>query len=220
MRCHGNNREGSGNIPALIRVRDRYQRQQFLDLISTGRRMMPALSLLSESEKNAIASFILEDTPARQQNSYPCQKGRQLFSTALPHRRVTINSLTRKAIPQWWPALGTLNAIDLTTGKIAWKVPLGEYAELKAKGLPATGTENYGARGNHGRGRLYRRFARRKVQSLSQGHGPSLGNNAAGSGFCHPAVYRIGGKQFVVIACGGGKLRTPSGDAYVAFALP
>jgi quinoprotein glucose dehydrogenase len=30
----------------------------------------------------------------------------------------------------------------------------------------------------------------------------------------------VNGKQYVVVAAGGGKLGTPSGDAYVAFALP
>ena len=40
------------------------------------------------------------------------------------------------------------------------------------------------------------------------------------SGFATPATYEIEGRQFVVIACGGGKLGTKSGDAYVAFALP
>ncbi len=40
------------------------------------------------------------------------------------------------------------------------------------------------------------------------------------AGYATPAVYAVGGKQYVVIACGGGKLKTRSGDRYVAFALP
>lgn len=39
---------------------------------------------------------------------------------------------------------GTLNAIDLSTGKTARKVPLGEYPKLKAQGIPKTGTVNFG----------------------------------------------------------------------------
>ena len=38
--------------------------------------------------------------------------------------------------------------------------------------------------------------------------------------FATPATYEVNGKQYVVIACGGGKLGTKSGDSYVAFALP
>ena len=39
------------------------------------------------------------------------------------------------------------------------------------------------------------------------------------AGHATPAVYERNGKQYLVIACGGGK-GTKSGDAYVAFALP
>ena len=50
--------------------------------------------------------------------------------------------------PDGYPAVeppwGTLNAIDLNKGEIAWKIPFGEYPELAAKGLRHTGSENYG----------------------------------------------------------------------------
>ena len=39
-------------------------------------------------------------------------------------------------------------------------------------------------------------------------------------GYATPTTYMAGGRQFLVIACGGGKMGTRSGDAYVAFALP
>ncbi|HEY8747839.1 MAG TPA: hypothetical protein VIM11_07685, partial [Tepidisphaeraceae bacterium] len=40
-------------------------------------------------------------------------------------------------------------------------------------------------------------------------------------GYATPSTYAVGGRQFVVIAAGGGgKQRTRSGDEYVAFALP
>ena len=40
------------------------------------------------------------------------------------------------------------------------------------------------------------------------------------AGYATPATYEVNGRQFVVIACGGGKVGTKSGDAYIAFALP
>ena len=40
------------------------------------------------------------------------------------------------------------------------------------------------------------------------------------AGYATPATYSVNGRQYVVIACGGGKMGTKSGDAYVAFALP
>jgi quinoprotein glucose dehydrogenase len=39
-------------------------------------------------------------------------------------------------------------------------------------------------------------------------------------GYASPATYQVGGRHDVVIAAGGGKMGTKSGDAYVAFALP
>jgi quinoprotein glucose dehydrogenase len=40
------------------------------------------------------------------------------------------------------------------------------------------------------------------------------------AGYATPATYSVNGKQYVVIACGGGKIGSKSGDSYVAFALP
>jgi quinoprotein glucose dehydrogenase len=39
-------------------------------------------------------------------------------------------------------------------------------------------------------------------------------------GYATPATYEVNRRQYVVIACGGGKMGTKSGDAYVAFSLP
>ena len=55
---------------------------------------------------------------------------------------------TNSSIPEGYPAIappwGTLNAINLNTGEYAWKIPLGEYPALVAKGMKDTGSENYG----------------------------------------------------------------------------
>jgi quinoprotein glucose dehydrogenase len=40
------------------------------------------------------------------------------------------------------------------------------------------------------------------------------------AGYATPATYTVGGRQYLVIACGGGKIGTKSGDSYIAFALP
>jgi quinoprotein glucose dehydrogenase len=128
--------------------------------------------------------------------------------------------------PDGYPAVkppwGTLNAIDLNTGDYLWKVPLGEYPELIAQGLPPTGTENYGGPVVTAGGVLFiaaskdenfRAFDTRTGRELWRHKLPA-------GGFATPATYEVDGRQYVVIACGGGKMGNKSGDSYVAFALP
>ena len=40
------------------------------------------------------------------------------------------------------------------------------------------------------------------------------------AGYSTPTTYEIDGRQYLVVVCSGGKLGTPSGDSYLAFALP
>jgi len=98
---------------------------------------------------------------------------------------------------------------------------LGHDTAFKQAKEP-TGTENYGASVVTKGGLLFiaatkdgkfRAFNKRNGQLLWETDLPA-------PGFATPAVYEQNGKQFVVIACGGGKLKTVSGDSYVAFALP
>jgi quinoprotein glucose dehydrogenase len=39
-------------------------------------------------------------------------------------------------------------------------------------------------------------------------------------GYATPILYVVNGKQYVVIAAGGGKMGTKSGNSYLAFSLP
>ena len=129
--------------------------------------------------------------------------------------------------PDGYPATatpwGTLNAIDMNTGEHAWTIPFGEYPELAAQGFTNTGSENYGGPvvtagglvfiGATNHDRKFRAFDKTTGRLLWETTMPFSGNGT-------PATYEVAGRQFVVIAAGGGKARDgKSGGAYVAFAL-
>jgi quinoprotein glucose dehydrogenase len=121
------------------------------------------------------------------------------------------------------PPWGTLSAIDLNEGRIVWQVPLGEYPELAARGVRNTGTENFGGTIVTAGGLVFIGGSKdEKFHAFDKRTGKLLWEyKLPAGGYATPATYAIGGRQFVVIAAGGGgKPRTKSGDTFVAFALP
>jgi quinoprotein glucose dehydrogenase len=128
--------------------------------------------------------------------------------------------------PDGYPAVkppwGTLNAIDLNTGEFRWKIPLGEHAALTARGVPPTGTEQYGGPIVTAGGLLFIAATQdARFRAFDKATGALLWETTLpAAGYATPSTYAVRGRQYVVIAAGGGKLGTPSGDAYVAFALP
>jgi quinoprotein glucose dehydrogenase len=220
--CHGPERKGlpAGGIPSLVDVGSRLKREEIISLIGTGRKMMPGFTQLTADDKAAIAGFLLGDHVA----------GAEAMSTPtanvpprIPYRFNGYNRwLDSKGYPAIAPPWGTLSAIDLNTGKYVWSVTLGEFKALSAKGIPPTGTENYGGpvvtAGNvlfiaATEDSMFRAFDKRTGEVLWETQLPA-------SAFATPSTYTVNGRQFVVVACGGSKGGTPAGDSYVAFALP
>jgi quinoprotein glucose dehydrogenase len=128
--------------------------------------------------------------------------------------------LSKEGLPALRPPWGTLNAIDLQTGNLVWKETLGEDATFAKQGIH-TGTENYGGAVVTAGGLLFiaatkdgkfRGYNKRTGKLLWQTDLPA-------AGFATPSIYEVNGKQYIVIACGGGKLKTTSSDVYIAFAL-
>jgi quinoprotein glucose dehydrogenase len=130
--------------------------------------------------------------------------------------------------PDGYPAItppwGTLNAIDLNTGDYKWKVNLGEYPELAAKGMKNTGSENYGGPVVTAGGLLFIGATNydKKFRVFDKATGELLWETTLPfSGNATPVTYAVKGRQYVAIAAGGGKdPKSPSGGVYVAFALP
>jgi quinoprotein glucose dehydrogenase len=129
--------------------------------------------------------------------------------------------------PDGYPAIsppwGTLNAVDLDKGEILWKVPLGEYPELAAKGIRNTGAKNFGGPVLTVGGVVFiAATPDEKIRAFDKRSGAVLWEyKLPAGGYATPSIYMIDGTQYMVIAAGGGgKLGTPHGDSIVAFALP
>ena len=231
--CHGAERQGNtaANIPSLIGVEKRLSREEALEVVAKGRRMMPSWGFLSTAHREAVVDYLRGAEPAPAENAPAAAPTWVTYaSDNTPHTFVpppyTHTGYNRFLDPDGYPAVrppwGTLNAIDLNTGARLWQVPLGEFSELIAQGLPPTGTENYGGPIVTAGGVL---FIGASKDELFRAFDPHTGrelwrHRLPAGGYATPATYSIDGRQFVVIACGGGKMGTKSGDAYVAFALP
>ena len=106
-----------------------------------------------------------------------------------------------------------------------WKIPLGEYPELAAKGLKNTGSENYGGPVVTAGGLVFIAATNydRKLRAFDKSTGKLLWETTLPfAANATPAVYEAGGRQFVVVCAEGSKGRKedPKGGQYVAFALP
>ncbi len=220
MACHGTQMQGGGNYPSLIGAEKKYNAKAFNQIVAAGRRMMPSFNHLAESEKNALASFILNEKNIQKDTFIKPIIADDAWNK-MPYRGTGYNKfLTKEGYPAVLPPWGTLHAIDLNTGKLIWKDTLGDYPELKAKGLH-TGTENYGGPAVTAGGLIFiAATSDSKIRAFNKRTGQLLWEQGLPAcGFATPSIYEVNGKQFLVIACGGGKLKKPSGDVYIAFAL-
>jgi quinoprotein glucose dehydrogenase len=222
MSCHGPERKGSGNNPSIVDAGKKYDPKSFVAFINSGRRMMPAFQHLSQQDKDAIASFVL-NLQNKQQQKYTPQRTAMDSFRMVPYQISGYNRFnTKSGLPALSPPWGVLNAIDLNTGEYVWKESFGEDPYFKEKGIKNSGCENYGGPIVTKGGLL---FIAATKDGMFRAYNKSSGKllwetKLPAPGFATPATYEVNGRQYIVIACGGGKLRTTSGDSYVAFALP
>ena len=229
--CHGSDRAGSPpTFPSLIGIDKRLTTQQIVNKIHQGGGRMPPFPNVSGSDLGTLLEY-LKNGP--QASSAKTAEDAETESTPVPGSDqggggYTFTGYRRFLDPDGYPAItppwGTLNAIDLNTGKYLWKIPLGEYPALATKGMTNTGSENYGGPvitaggllfiGATAYDKKFRAFNSQTGELLWQGDLPA-------PGVATPATYMVDGKQYVVIAASGSKLdKVPYEGLYVAFALP
>lgn len=214
--CHGADRKGTEVFPSLLGLKKKYSVADIGQLLKTGKGQMPAYPNLTDDDRASLITYLLADTVIASQY--------QAASSA-QHRYVHEgwNELKdQDGYPGVKPPWGTLNAIDLNKGALLWKIPLGEYPELLAKGIPTTGTQNLGGPVVTAGGLLIIGATRdEKLRIFNKQNGALLWEyKLPAGGYATPSTYMLNGKQYIVIAAGGGgKLGTPSGDTYIAFAL-
>lgn len=130
--------------------------------------------------------------------------------------------LDQEGHPAIKPPWGMLNAIDLNTGEFAWRRVLGEYPELKARGIAPTGTENFGGTIVTAGGLVFIGGTKDEMfHAFDKTTGELLWEyQLPAGGYATPATYSVKGKQYVVIAAGGaGKQQTKPGNQFLAFGL-
>ncbi|MBD2753033.1 outer membrane protein assembly factor BamB family protein [Spirosoma validum] len=229
--CHGIDRKGSGDAyPSLVNIGSRLSGQDIQAILKTGRGRMPSFEHISEQDRSTLVRFLLNTEAKASETGDQHSAGAPTASVAkseYPYIPPYINNgWTRFVDPDGYPAVkppwGTLNAIDLNTGDYLWKVPLGEFPELTKKGIPVTGTENYGGPIVTAGGLVFiaatyderiRAFDRKTGKVVWEYQLPA-------GGFATPITYQVNGKQYVVIAAGGVKNGHKPGGSYIAFALP
>ena len=224
--CHGADRSGdtTGGMPTLQALKGRRTPEHVLNVIKQGGGRMPPFDRLTERQRAAITGFLFgtEPPPAAAPEAAPA-------TTTAPRKADPPYAFggfqrwfDREGYPAIKPPWGTLNAVDMNTGELLWKVPLGEYRELTARGIPPTGTENYGGPVVTAGGLVFigasadetfRAFDKKTGKLLWQATLPFSGNAT-------PSTYMVDGRQYVVISAGGGKSNRQAGGTIVAFALP
>lgn len=244
--CHGQDRAGSPpTFPSLIDASKKLTADQMTDVIHHGKDRMPSFPQIAGPDLQELLRYVRTGKDVKAASGHrrgdsggsylppvPDRDDKQeaapgTGSSLAPPAKYQFTGYHKFLDPEGYPAVvppwGTLNAIDLNTGKYLWKIPLGEYPELVAKGIKDTGTENYGGPIVTAGGLVIIGATNfdHKLRAFDSQTGKLLWQYTMEfSGNATPATYMVNGKQYIVIAISNAKVRNaPQGAKYIAFSL-
>ena len=218
--CHKADRSGTPpEFPSLIDIGSRLSPEEISDIVSHGAGRMPSFAALPGRARQAIIDYLVH----RDSGAVELSDKDIAAPTDLKYR---LDGYTKFQDKEGYPAVkppwGTLNAINLDTGKFAWREPLGEYPALAAKGMSNTGSENYGGPVVTAGGLVFigATIYDNKIRAFDKATGKLLWQYTLPfAATATPAIYEVEGKEYIAIACGGGKWGGRSGGVYVAFTI-
>ncbi len=220
--CHGADLGGGTAfgqmVPTLIGIGSRLNDRDIQQKIVQGSAAMPPFRHLPGKDVYQLIRYIKDPSA----ENFSKTESSRLSAYPIPYAHTGNNRwLDSKGYPAIKPPWGTMNAVDLNTGEYLWKTVFGEYPELLEQGVPPTGRNSWGGPIVTASGLL---FIAANPDGYLRAYDSKTGEEVwryqlPVPGFATPASYSVDGKQYIVIACGGGR-DTPFGDIYVAFALP
>ena len=216
--CHRTDKKGGPAAPSLVDIGDRMSRDEIATTIRQGTGRMPGFPDMGGRNINDLVDYLVSGKDKGADPELAKDPGWLKY-------RSDGETLWRDpdGYPPIAPPWGTLTAIDLDKGELRWQIPFGEFPELAAKGMTATGSDNYGGPVVTASGLLFIGATNfdRKFHAYDKLTGKLLWETTLpAAGNATPSIYSINGREYVVIVCGGGKNGAPSGSSVVAFALP
>ena len=214
LMCHGIDYKGSGENPSILDLSSKYNFDELRSLVINGKGLMPGFKFLDDQKIEKIVDYIMNLKDGDKTNILATNE--EVFYTSTGYNKF----ITNDGYPAIKPPWGTLNSINLNTGKLDWKIPLGQ-TDIGIENNIITGTENYGGPIVTKSGIIIiAATADNKIRAFNSKNGEVLWEEILPfSGFATPSYFEIEGNPYIAIASGGGKLGTKSGDKYVVFSI-
>jgi quinoprotein glucose dehydrogenase len=220
--CHGADRKGNGPYPSLRQLEKRLDAGQVKHIIANGRGNMPAFAQLDVEQKEALVAFLFNSAPDKKYTGDTASNVTEPPASKKYKIRGYLQLRDHEGYPGTKPPWGMLKALDLNSGNLLWSRPLGDYPALLSQGKEGLGTQLFGGAVATAGDLIFIGASQdEKFRAINAANGETLWEyQLPAGGYATPSVYEVDGRQYVVIAAGGGGFQaTKPGDYYMAFSL-